>query len=227
MQERAPIIPRHDQQFKQVFTSNCGSLWTVRKSHIGEVRSGCGMGHTKTGMRKPRDWSQRMHAWNLTMLQGPYTWRQGIMHRPWHWLIADVRGQELWTWGSARQCSSLPSHICQENQYSIEWWYRKSERGALSILHGLIKFHHYCFWKEVYVITDHKPLVGMITKDVAIISQWLQCFMLCIHLYSLYILYKPGPMLYIVYWLSCNSHVENWDQEILGMNVSIQNISNR
>ena len=37
---------------------------------------------------------------------------------------------------------------------STEWQYR---RKALGILHGLEKFYHYCFAKEVYVITDHKP----------------------------------------------------------------------
>ena len=35
------------------------------------------------------------------------------------------------------------------------------EREALGILHGLEKFHHYCFAREVLVITDHKPLVAM------------------------------------------------------------------
>ena len=30
------------------------------------------------------------------------------------------------------------------------------ESEALGILHRLKKFHHYCFTREVYVITDHK-----------------------------------------------------------------------
>ena len=61
----------------------------------------------------------------------------------------------------------------------------------------------------------------MISKDMAIFSQQLQCIMLCIHQYSVHILYKPGPELDIVDWLSCHNHIENWDQEIPGMNVSI------
>ena len=42
---------------------------------------------------------------------------------------------------------------------------------ALGILHGLEKFRHYCFGREVIVITDHKPLVSIFKKDVATLSQ--------------------------------------------------------
>ena len=42
------------------------------------------------------------------------------------------------------------------------------EQEALGILHGLEKFHHYFLAKEVNVITDHKPLVPTVSKDVQI-----------------------------------------------------------
>ena len=45
---------------------------------------------------------------------------------------------------------------------------------AQGILHGLEKFHHYCFGREVLVITDHKLLVSIFKKDVATLSQWIQ-----------------------------------------------------
>ena len=41
------------------------------------------------------------------------------------------------------------------------------EREALGILCGLTKFHHYCFVREVSIITDHKPLIVIFKKDVA------------------------------------------------------------
>ena len=41
---------------------------------------------------------------------------------------------------------------------AAEHRYSNVEREALSILHGLKKFHHYCFAREVLVITNHKPL---------------------------------------------------------------------
>ena len=37
--------------------------------------------------------------------------------------------------------------------------YSNIEREVLDILHGLEKFHHYCFAREVLIITDHIPLV--------------------------------------------------------------------
>ena len=49
-------------------------------------------------------------------------------------------------------------------------------------------FHYYCFAKEVYIITDHKLLVAMISKDVAMLLQWLQSIMLFIHQYTIHIL---------------------------------------
>ena len=34
--------------------------------------------------------------------------------------------------------------------------YSKIEREAFGILYDLDKFHHYCFAKDVSIITDHK-----------------------------------------------------------------------
>ena len=52
-----------------------------------------------------------------------------------------------------------------------EHMYSNIEREVLGILHRLEKFHHYCFIREVYVITNHKPLVSIFKKDVATLSQ--------------------------------------------------------
>ena len=34
------------------------------------------------------------------------------------------------------------------------------------MLHKLDRFYHYCFAKEVYVITDQEQLVAMVNNDV-------------------------------------------------------------
>ena len=115
----------------------------------------------------------------------------------------------------------LSAKACQVHSHSTatpKW-------EALGILHGVEKFHHHCIAKEVYIITDHKPLVAMVNKDVATLSQWLQCIMLCIHQYSVYILYRPGPELYIADWLSNKNHAENRDQKIMGMHVNMNALS--
>ena len=57
---------------------------------------------------------------------------------------------------------------------SAERRYSNIEREALGILHGLEKFHHYCFVREVSIIADHKPLVANFKKDSAMLSQRIQ-----------------------------------------------------
>ena len=93
-------------------------------------------------------------------------------------------------------------------------------------MHGLEKFHHYYFSKEVNIIIDHKQLVAMVSKDVATLSiSHLQCILLYIYQYSMCMLYKPGPDLYIVIWLSHDNHTENRDQEIASMSIRIHTFS--
>ena len=44
------------------------------------------------------------------------------------------------------------------------WRYRNIKREALGILHGLERYCHYCFAREVSIITNHKPLVAIFKK---------------------------------------------------------------
>ena len=43
----------------------------------------------------------------------------------------------------------------------VEIKYSNIEREALGIAYHLKKFHHYCFAREVSIITDHKPLAAI------------------------------------------------------------------
>ena len=76
------------------------------------------------------------------------------------------------------------------------------EREALGILYGLGTFHHYCFACEIYVITDHKPLVVMVGKEWQHFHNTCsaQFYMgsPCI-LYGICILHKPDSELFIGY----------------------------
>ena len=102
--------------------------------------------------------------------------------------------------------------------------YSNIERKALGILHGLKKFHHYCFASEVHVITDHKSLVSIFKKDVATLSQCIQHILLKIHQYRVQILYKPGPEIFIVDWLSHHNHKEGKDEPIQDMDIRVDAI---
>ena len=94
----------------------------------------------------------------------------------------------------------------------------------MDILHGLENFHHYCFAREESVIINHKPLLGIIKKDVATLSQWIQCIILRIHQYRVRILYKLGPEIFIADWLSRQKHKENKDAAICGMDIRVDAI---
>ena len=102
--------------------------------------------------------------------------------------------------------------------------YSNIEREALGILHGLEKFHHYCFAREVLVISNHNPLVAIFKKDMATLSQCIQCILLKIHQYKVQIICKPGPEIFIADWLSQHSHEEGKDKPIKGMDIRIDAI---
>ena len=83
------------------------------------------------------------------------------------------------------------------------------------------KFHHYCFKREVLIITDHKPLVSMFKKDIATL---LQHILLKIHHYRVQIIYKPGAKIFIADWLSQHNQIEGKDKPIKDMDIRIDAI---
>ena len=89
---------------------------------------------------------------------------------------------------------------------STERRYSSIEREALGILHGLGKFHHYCFVRQVSIITDHKLQVAISKEDVAKWSQRVRWVLLRIHQYRVRIIYKPGPDLFKADWVSRQNH---------------------
>ena len=105
-----------------------------------------------------------------------------------------------------------------------EWRYSNIECEALGILHGLEKFHHYCFSREVLVITDHKLLISMFKKDVAALLQCIQHILLKIHQYRAQIIYIPGHEIFIAEWVSRHNHIEGKDKPVKDMDVCVDTI---
>ena len=102
--------------------------------------------------------------------------------------------------------------------------YSNMEREALSILYGPEKFHHYCFVREVSIITDYKTLIVIFKNDVATLSQRFQQILLRIHQYRMRIISKPGSNIFMADWLSTQNHSKNKDKEITGIQISINAI---
>ena len=117
-----------------------------------------------------------------------------------------------------------PISFASKSLTGAERRYSNIKREALGILHRLEKFHHYCFSREVLVITDHKPLVSIFKKDVATLLQCIQHMLLKIHQYRVQIIYKPGPKMFIANWLSWDNHMEGKDKPIKDMDIRIDAI---
>ena len=83
------------------------------------------------------------------------------------------------------------------------------------------KFQYYCSACRVSMITDQKPLVANLKKGK--VTLW-QRIWLYIHQYHIRILYKQGPQLFISNWLSRHDSDGGKDEEIPGMNLSINPI---
>ena len=64
----------------------------------------------------------------------------------------------------------------------------------------------------------------MFKKDVTTLSQCIQCILLKIHQYRVWIIYKLGPEIVIADWLSWHSHVEGKDKPIKDMDIKVDAI---
>ena len=74
-----------------------------------------------------------------------------------------ISSKVTWTWNTSFQ-SLHPIAFASKSLTDAECRYSNIEREALGILHRHEKFHHYCFAREVYVITNHKPSVSVFKK---------------------------------------------------------------
>ena len=78
----------------------------------------------------------------------------------------------LQTWeGTTCQKDAVPDNtilhliaFASKSLTDTECRYSNIEKEVLGILHGLKKFHHYCFAWEVHIKTDHKALVAIFEK---------------------------------------------------------------
>ena len=58
----------------------------------------------------------------------------------------------------------LPIMFVSKSLTNAETCSSNIEREVLSILHGIEKFHHYCFTQNASMVSDHKPLVAVSRK---------------------------------------------------------------
>ena len=64
----------------------------------------------------------------------------------------------------------------------------------------------------------------MFKKDVATLSQRIQCILLKIHQYRVQIIYKPGPDIFTADWLLRHNHIESKNKPIRDMDIQVDAI---
>jgi hypothetical protein len=70
--------------------------------------------------------------------------------------------------------------------------YANIERELLAVCHGVERFKTYLYGRHFNIITDHKPLVSILSKPLSAVSPRLQSMVLKLHGYSFDIEYRPG-----------------------------------
>ena len=116
-----------------------------------------------------------------------------------------------------------PVTFASKGLTSVKIWYSNIEWEVLGILHGLkILSLLFCPWSQL----DNKPktLVAIFKKEVVSLTQRLQWIILHINQYNIRILYKHWPQLFIMEQVSRYNHETNKNEEILGLNITINAI---
>lgn len=95
--------------------------------------------------------------------------------------------------------------------------YSQTEKEMLAICFAVKKFHRYIYGSEVFVQTDHKPIVAIMGKHISKIgSPRLRRLRLKLLMYNLDVNYVPGKLVHFADMLSRNSlrYTEN-DKEMV------------
>lgn len=99
----------------------------------------------------------------------------------------------------------------------------------MAIIFACEKFNYFIYGKQVTVLTDHKPLIGIMDKELhKIPSACLQRMKLRLFKYQLKLKYVPGKYLYIAHYLSRYFEKTEQSGEIPDLNELVHslNISN-
>eukprot|EP00057_Strongylocentrotus_purpuratus_P006656 XP_011661130.1 PREDICTED: uncharacterized protein K02A2.6-like [Strongylocentrotus purpuratus] len=89
--------------------------------------------------------------------------------------------------------------------------YSQIEKELLAQVFGLERHHDYVYGRKVTLLTDHKPLVDILSKPLATAPKRLQRLMIRLSQYDVEIKYIPGTEMYLADTLS-RAFLENGDR---------------
>lgn len=105
--------------------------------------------------------------------------------------------------------------------------YAQVEKEMLVVVFACQKFYSYIYGRNIEIITDHKPLIGIMQKEYnKILSARLQRMKLKLEKYKLSFKYMPGKFLYLTDWLSRSFLKEiKKEDEIKGLDEMVHTIN--
>jgi len=80
--------------------------------------------------------------------------------------------------------------------------YAQIEKELLGIVFGCENLHNFIYGRKVKILTDHKPLLGVIKKDLNKVFARLQRMLLKFLKYNITLEYLPGPKMFVADTLS-------------------------
>lgn len=80
--------------------------------------------------------------------------------------------------------------------------YAQIEKELLAIVFALERFNTYTFGRKVVVLSDHKPLVNIVTKPLTEVPKRLQRMLIRLQKYDYELSYQPGAEMFIADTLS-------------------------
>ena len=99
--------------------------------------------------------------------------------------------------GTALLQNNKPIAFASKALTDAECRYANIETEMLAVVFGAEWFHTYVYGQSFTIESDHKPLESISQKNLADMSAWLQCMMLCLQGYDLTIHYCPGKEMVI------------------------------
>ena len=94
--------------------------------------------------------------------------------------------------GAAIFQESQPIAYASRTLTDTERRYAQIEKKMLALVYGLEKFHQYTYGRHVEVVTDHKPLVAILSKPLSKAPKRLQSLILRSQKYNFSLSFQPG-----------------------------------
>ena len=115
-----------------------------------------------------------------------------------------------------------PVHYGSKALVGTERDFAPIEGEILAILYATIKWHHYLYGRRFTIETDHKPLVDIKNKNIALAPPRIRGMLMSTSQYDFELKHRPGTEMVLPDTLSRLSNAENFP--ISGLKISVHSI---